>query len=303
MTPFSPADAALEGFRTVREHPRTPLLWGLIYVGLFFVSNYILVTMAGPAAQAMASMTLEQITAADPQTMLGYYVQILPAYLVLMLIALAIYSVLLPAALRMVLRPGESAGAFLRVGPAEGRQLVVIVVVSVLIFAVYVGAVLVGGIVGGILSLATPALAQIIIFLAILMAVGACLYVMVRLSLAGAQTLAEQRINIFGSWALTRGRFWPIFSTYFLAFALALVVGLLGLAIAVGAAAALGGGMAGVTAIFKPDLSSFQSYLRPSVIVYGIVLSFIQALTMPIMVCPSARLYQTLGGKGQTEVF
>jgi hypothetical protein len=50
------------------------------------------------------------------------------------------------------------------------------------------------------------------------------IWVLVRLSLAGAITFSERRIHVSKSWELTRGRFWPLAWAYVLAFLLWLLL-------------------------------------------------------------------------------
>ncbi len=305
MASFSPADAAIEGFRTVRQHPQVILVWGVILAVQAFVGTLVLVNMAGSALQKMTTMTAASAATVDPTEVFQFYGQILPAYLFVMLLSLASYSVLIPAALRMVIRPQDKGLAFLRIGPAELRQVAVNLIVSLILFGVYMGVAIFAVVLGVIMApLGGTALGRVaVIGLVLVVAIAVMLFFMVKFSLAGAQTFAEGRVRIFGSWSLTGGRFWRVLGAYALAGVLALIVIFLGAVIAVVAAMAVGGGTGALSAFFKPDFSSYRTYMTPAVTIYQVVMAFIMTLVLPIMICPSARIYQAVAGTRQTEVF
>ncbi|MEI9891311.1 MAG: hypothetical protein WDN45_12940 [Caulobacteraceae bacterium] len=79
----------------------------------------------------------------------------------------------------------------------------------------------------------------------------AAIYGFVRLSLASPLTFDTRKVDLFGSWALTRGRFWKMLGTYLLVVGLALVIGLLVMIITIAVAAVLGG-LGALASIFRP---------------------------------------------------
>jgi hypothetical protein len=129
------------------------------------------------------------------------------------------------------------------------------------------------------------------------------IYFSVRLSLASPLTFASGRIQVFGSWAMTRGRFWPLFGTYLIAFALGLVVTALTRIIAVLAVAILGGGgQQAITSalVFSPN--SVADLLTPSALAYLVIASIGAALSAPITICPPAAIYVALTGGAPASV-
>ena len=139
---------------------------------------------------------------------------------------------------------------------------------------------------------------KLIVMLAILLPTMACAFIFlgVRLSLASPLTFATGRITIRGSWTMTRHRFWPLFGTYLIAFALSLVVSALTLAIAVLAVAILGGGLQALGPAFQSDTSTVSAILTPARLVYLAISAIGAALTSPITMCPPAAIYQALSG-------
>jgi hypothetical protein len=139
---------------------------------------------------------------------------------------------------------------------------------------------------------------------AILLPAAICgaIFVGVRFSLAVPMTFATGRIDVFGSWRLTQGRFWPLLGTYFLAVVLSLVVGALTLVIAALIVGIIGGGFNGIATLMQSDFTSVQSVLTPAQLVYLAITSIGAALSAPITMCPPAAIYRSLTGGGPGAV-
>ena len=65
---FSVTNAAFEGFRLTREHPRAVLAWTGVLLLLHLATSALLVGMAGPALNDFAAM---DPTDPDPEAMLA----------------------------------------------------------------------------------------------------------------------------------------------------------------------------------------------------------------------------------------
>jgi hypothetical protein len=122
-------------------------------------------------------------------------------------------------------------------------------------------------------------------------------YVMTRLSLASPLTFDTKRVNLFGSWRITRGQFWPMFGTYVLTCFMAIVVGLLGMIVLLACAAIAAGGVNGFASMFRPDMSSLKAYLTPARIVYLVLAGALYALIWPVLLAPRAAIYKALTAK------
>lgn len=302
MAEFSAADAAFTGFRIVWERPWAVAIWA----GLQFVFNLALrlfmVASAGPALMKLSTLGT-QASAADPNVVLGLFRQIAPTYVVLLIAALVLSAVLYAAMNRAVMRPQESQFGYLRLAADELRQLGLLIGFTLLFMGVELAFLVIGLLLLAILGTALGG-SGVAVALAILLPVAICgfVYVGVRFSLATPMTFATGRINLFGSWTMTRGRFWPLLGTYVLALALSLVVGALTFVIAALIVGIIGGGFGGIAAMMQADISSVASVLTPAQLVYLAITSIGAALGAPITMCPPAAIYRSLTGGGPGAV-
>jgi len=297
---FSATDAALNGFRLVWEKPKVLPWWAVLQFIFSLGLSAFTALSAGPAFTKLAAMRLGP--ASDPAQVLGLFREIAPTYVVLLAAALVLYAVLYAAMNRSVLQPSEDSYGYLRLSSDELRQLGLFALFAAMGFVLYVAVVLVvamfmtaAGLVAGGSSSPGPTLALAVLIPVVL---AAFLYLGVRFSLASPLTFATHKIDLFGSWALTRGRFWPLFGTYLIAFALNVVVLLLTFAIAVTAMAAAGGGIGALADLGRPDLSSLNAALRPGRIAYLAVTAIGSALGWPVIMTPPAVIYRALAGGG-----
>jgi hypothetical protein len=260
-------EAAFTGFRVVWERPWAAAIWaGVGLVTSVAFSSFITLTSGPAVMQLMQMQQAGTLATADPVRTLGLLSQLLPMYGVLLGFDLLFYPVLTAAMNRAVLRPKEDGFGYFRLGGDEWRQLLLLLIYAGLGLGAYVVA---------------------IVFVVIAAVLG------VRLSLSSALTYATKKVNPFGSWALTRGRFWPLLGTYLLALFMALIVWLLVSAVSVAAAAIFGGGNPFPT-LFNPDLTSPQSYFVPARIAYLAPTAMSSALLWPLLMTPAATIYRRL---------
>ena len=297
MADFSVQDAAFTGFRVAREHPRALLVWAAASVILQLVIQSAMIGMAGPAMTQLTAFFASAATDpghVDMQKFMLVYEGILPAYLVILPISLAFGAVVSAAMNRVVLRPAEERFGYFRLGGDELRQLGLAVLLGLLFFA--------GGTIFTIVTGLLAAVAKPLAALGALAAVCAVIFVFVRLSLASALTFQTAKVNLFGSWALTRGRFWSILGTYLIAGVMVIVVSLLS-GIVIGMIALLAGGAG---ALAHQDMSSLGAYMTPARIVTLIVSGALGALLWPLMYTPAPTIYQQLSsrfGAGAADAF
>jgi hypothetical protein len=305
MARFSISDAAFSGFRLVGARPQILLTWTVL---LFLVSLGMTAAMSvtfGPALMQLQSATPQ--SRADPAQAVATFRALGSMYALFLPVSLVYYGVLYATMNRAVLKPQDSGFAYLRLGGDEFRQiglmLLYIVVALGAYIAVIVAVAVLSAVIVGIFSAGGRAGAMVasglvfgVTFLGILVA---AIYFAVRLSLASAETFATRKITLFGSWALSRGHFWPMLGAYVIASILAVIVFLLGMSIAA-ALMAVVGGVGSLASLVRPDISSVSAALAPPRLIYLAVMAVISALTLPVMFAPPATIYRALKGEQST---
>jgi hypothetical protein len=228
--------------------------------------------------------------------------QLAPFYAYAAVFSLIFYPILFATMNRAVLRPKDDAFGYIRVGPDELRQLGLLLIFILLGIVAEIVLILVAAIVAGVVGAATHqvGLAPLILLPFIMWGMS---FVMVRLSLASAQTFATKKINVFGSWSLTKGRFWPMFAAYLLALILFVIVSLLGYIIIFAVAGATGGG-GNMVNLFSPDrapapasLTMGAMFSAPQIIRLALS-AVLSAITWPIMAMPAPAIYKAIMGDG-----
>ena len=289
-----------------------PVIEHLLHIPLTVGMAALLISMAGPQLAQLTAMSAAGATAtAPPAAMMALLGKLLPMYAVLMSVSLVFYAVMFGAMNRAVLAPGDSAFGYLRVGAQELRQFAVLLIFGVLGLVVYFVTIMVLaillGIVGGVLAavahIGPEALPAIILPVLVVAVLSLFLFLGARLCLAPAQTFATGRVNPFGSWALTRGKVWPILGVYGLAWLIALVIFAALMVITVAAVAVVD--VKGEAAFFlNPDMSSLGAYFSPARIVNLAVGAIASALIWPLLLMPGAEIYRRLAvGGSAAEVF
>jgi len=275
MTKFSPAESALEGFKLVREHPGSVLIWSLFYfLGFVLVAVAMLV---GVGREFIAFVKHGGMNSGDLSSFEPMIVHSFPAFVLSIVLAISVLAVLTGAICRLVLRPEEGGRAYLRFGPDELRLgLVSLLLLSFdMVCAVIVKAFAdaAGGLLGSLLGLALAAL---------------IIWIDVRLLLAAPATFAERRIAIDVSWRLTRGHFWKLLGMVVLAIIFWVMVWLVFTIIG-----AIFIGLAG-----GQDAISRPSHLSPFAL-FAFLVTLLVQLLLPtlqiIMICsPVAEAYREL---------
>ena len=162
---FSATDAVFEGFRVVRRQPLTLAFWSLFYAA----SMVAAFAMIGPSLIGFVTATeqLEQSGATPTMEDFAPLFQTMGLlFAVLLPISLIASAMIYAAVARAVLRPGESAFGYLRLGMDEVRVLVVSVVlflVFMVLMAVSSG--LIGVAIGMTVAAEAPALWLLVVLL------------------------------------------------------------------------------------------------------------------------------------------
>ncbi|MGE5500664.1 MAG: hypothetical protein ACM3W4_01925, partial [Ignavibacteriales bacterium] len=287
--------AALEGFRLTRETPRIVLVWVLVYMVVKAIINVMLVAFAGRELNAWEAAA--EAGAQDPALTMAFLEKAWPVTL----LGMTLTIVFAAAVYRLVLRPADSKGAYLRLGMDEMR-LALILLIFVGLAAVFAFAIVLAfGIMAGIAAVAAHmtgdklpvTLVALLGALAGVAVLPTFVWLWIRLSLAWPMSFAERRIRIFESWRLTHHQFWRLFGTYLLALILTIIVAVLGLIIYVAVAAMLTGWSAAVQ-VFQPDATSLATYFTPAMVIYTVFGGALGALQYLIIIAPGALAYQEL---------
>lgn len=297
---FSPADAALEGFRIAREKPRVILVWAVLNLVVSVVMGLVLVGLFGDTLVELEAMS--QQGAEDPEQAMALMQRLAPLYALMIPAGLLVIAVTSAAVYRIVLRPHDDRFAYLRLGADEFRLVGLMLIYLLLAIGFTFVVTLVAGLLAAgaaALGGAAGALVGLLIGLGTL---AFMIFVIVRLSLAGPMTFAEGRLRIFQSWTLTRGNFWRLLGAYVLALALIVVVLLLLLIIfAATAAITAGGDLGQVGQVFAPDMSSVEAYFTISMIIYLLFAAFLGAVQNAVLYAPPAVAYRALSCAGETS--
>lgn len=292
MAQLSATEAALTGFRIIKAKPLVLVAWSLLML-IFVAAVFGLMFVGGKGLMSLG----EDPT---PEAALASLSSLAPLFTFLFIGGLLFGGIMSAAVNRAVLRPDASAFGYLRLGVDELLQIVVQIAYALLVVAGVVVVALVMSMTGSSLSGAAGGLT---IFAVILAVIGGSIYLAVRLSLASAQTFDQRRINLFGSWSLTHGRFWPILGAYLLAFVLTIVVAIVGgvvisiVSMMVGggpmdlmtAAASGGSTPEEVAAMFTP-----AAFLTVGMLVYLVLNCIMQAVSLALMRTPPADVYRQL---------
>lgn len=299
---FSATDAAFEGFRVVRRRPMTLVFWSLFYI-LIMAAVF---AVMGPNLISFVSATeqLEQSGATPTMEDFAPIFQMMGLLFAVMLPLSLIAGAMINAAVsRSVLRPSESAFGYLRLGMDEVRVLVVSIVLAIVFM---VATFVVSGIVGAVIGMAAAAEAPALwLVVVLLVCAGIALFVWlaVRLSLAIPITLAERRIAIFDSFAVTKGRFWPLLGMALLAFVMSMVVGLLGGLVAMPIQLATGG-LAGLSEFEGESLPVLLQSAWPAIAAWVVINAIMSALQVAVVYAPFSAAYRDIkGGEPNAAVF
>lgn len=202
----------------IRDRPGAVAVWGLIYLAADILMALATAALVGPDAY---------MGSGSPVVVWSGLGRMLLLNVALLIVMMVLYT----AIQRAVLRPDERGFASLRLGMDEVRA-VLLAIFYLVVF--YIGIIFVGVVVAlfvGV-SLSTGSAGTVWFMIVIQFLAFLCLltWLYVKLSLSFPLTLLRERFVIGEAWALSRGRFWTLFGSYFvifvIMFVLSLVVGL-----------------------------------------------------------------------------
>lgn len=297
-------DFAFEGFRIVRERPYVILTWGLFLLIGNGLGMYLFMTLSGNAYAQIQQLVLHPSSDLGP--LMAAYQGMLPGYAVMLPLTIIINAIVSCAIFRIVLRDEAPGFGGILFGADELRQLGVILLWWLLYFGVVIVCSFVFGLLIAIASIAGPVaiLVSIIGVIGMIFVIGTFA---LRLSLCGVQTFDQKKINLFGSWSLSKPKWGTLLGGYLIAFLMVVLVYGLCNAVAAFIVAALNGGQVNATGAFGSpaqmgiDLFTTPGGIATLVIMYGAA----QPLLVAIITGATAAAYQQLRGmkEGVQSVF
>ena len=292
---FSPTEAAFEGFRLTREHPRAVLWWMGVSLLVTLVLDLLMAAMVGPGLTTVAEVMADPINKSDAA--LAVFPQMALFYVVAAPLLLGFSAVIACAVYRAVLAngPGQDRFGFLRLGADEWRLFRLNLLLLLVFGGVYLGFVFVALMLMGVGAAAGATGGMVAGALAITAMVAGFVYVGVRLSLAGPLSFVEKRISLKDAWMLTRGRFSALLGAFLLSWTLAIVVRLLGVTIFMSIGAALTGKMGSFSAAANRIAETVPAVLTPEHLLIVAATAVLAGLQYAIVLSTTAVAYRDGG--------
>ena len=206
MNGFSASEAALEGFLLTRERPAAIAAWTGVYAICMVVLGEVMLKSLGPEAMEIARKG--RLSPQDAEVIATKLSGSVPAFLLVLLLAVTLVSIITAGIYRLVLRPNETGFVHLRFGADELR----LTAMNLILFAIGMVCLVLGFAVIAAAESASPALAVVV---ASAVAIGT-IWVGVRLSLATPMTFQTRHLSLRAAWELTRGQFLPMLFMIFL---------------------------------------------------------------------------------------
>jgi hypothetical protein len=292
MSDFSATDVAFTGLRFVRTHPRTLAVWAGVQIVISLVTGALAVLLLGRWIGAMRA--LNQPGHPEDWAQAGaVFTHVMPFYMLMIPFGVVFYAVLYATMARAVLEPGEEGVGYIRFGMDEVRQGLLLLLWWVVIIAAEIVIGMVVAIPTGVTYLLARNYTVLALVVSCVLVFLVGLYLAVRLSLSSALTFDTRRINLFGSWALTRGRFWPMLGAYLLVLGLALL-GCILAAIVIAVISAIFGGFGALALVFQPNVDSMSAFFLPARLAATVVGAVITPVFWALAYMPGAEIYRQL---------
>lgn len=288
MAELSAATLAVEGFRLIGREKRVVAAWAVIYLAALILGLGVIFAAVGPVFATM----LTPGTTPDPEVIGAIMKPMFVAYAVLLPLGLLAQAVIVCAVYRAILRPDDRAFFYLRIGADEFRMLLVSILLLLIAGLSFFLVIL--GVAGAAAAVPGSGTKFLIGFGGGLAGLSLLAWIGVRLCLATPMTFARRRVHLFGSWALTRGRFWPLFGAFLLAFVLTILVSVF-MQIIIGIIVTLSGGA--LTGLLQSggrlDPATLVG-LAPLAVAYLVVATITSLLQLLIYLAPLAAAYREI---------
>jgi hypothetical protein len=297
---FSATDAAFEGFRLVRRNPMALVVWSALYLILSLASLYASAeSLSGMVAMNEMIEGMEASPPASFQDMIPVfdaYGQAMSHTLWLMPISLLVGSVIYAAVARGVLTPEDKAFGYVRFGMDEVRVLVVSIVVTLAAILIYCLAIAVVIAIGAVAIATEQAWMGLIVVVAIFAAIALMIWLAVRWSLAIPIVVAEKRFAFFDSFALTKGRFWPLLGMAIIAGLLSIVIWFLSMIVVMPVSMMSGMGMMSAMGASTDPSAMLEAFdpTNPWMIATAVLNAIIYGLMVGVVYAPFGAAYRDI---------
>ena len=307
MSNFSPSEAAFAGFRVIHRNPGAVLVWALAYIVFTLLMTALLVSLFGPQMAAFSEMSSGETK--DPQRVLALMGGMAGLAVIAVPLSLLLYALLYAAVFRSILTPEDRGLGYLRIGGDELRLIGLWILQFFVFLGFYIGAwiaaivlIVAGGMIGK--SSHMEWIGAVVAFFAIVGVFCAFIWVAVRLSLAAPMTFATKKISVFGSWRVTKGKFWSLLGCYLLTFVFGILIAILGGIIALCIGAVISGdwttmGMLAHSpreAMMHNGVFTLAKLLTVATLVQIVVSSLLSIVSRTVFLAPFAEAYRELTG-------
>ncbi|AYG95965.1 hypothetical protein D8I30_12860 [Brevundimonas naejangsanensis] len=285
---FNATESAFEGFRLARRAPWAILAWAAAYVVFFAV----FFAVAGSSLIHIVTLAEQIEQSAEPSMSdLATLGQAYGALMVFVLpVSLLFGAVLTTAVARAVIRPEARRFGYMRLGKDELRVLAVTLVVGLIMLGVLIiGMALVSAFGGMAAGMSAPFLILPAV-LAGLATAAVTIWLAVRFSLAVPITFAEQKIAIKQSWAMTKGRFWPLLGMAVLAGVMSMLVALLG-SIVAAPLNLMFGGLDRLAGAETANVAVLLARFWPGLLIWAVVNAILSSAQAAIVYAPFSAAY------------
>ncbi len=309
--------AAFSGFGLIGRRPLSVLVWGIAYMVVLGLPSLFVMTKFWPAYMQMvqgmiaaqaAGETPMQAQQAMMQNMTGM-MQYMPMLWLLSLFGIFVRGVMIAAVLRAVLEPENKGFFYLRVGMQEVWQALLAFAMAFLLGILFFAAFIVGAILSAILAAVLGKAAVIGVVVVVLAVMVACIYIVLRFSLAPAMTFADKTFRLFESWKLTRGHVGALFAIVLILIVLVWVFEIIVGGVAFGFILANGDSLRAFMQAHSdvnPDptvfMQTFWKTMTPIITVAVVVGSLLSGAAFAIFLAPFATVYKQLTAKPDAAV-
>ena len=308
MADFSGGGAISSGFRLIARKPGAVLTWGLVYVLLAVVPQFLMMWSYLPdlmafyrEAFASAQSGVSPATNPDFLRLQAEINRFQPLQIVLSIVSLSLIN---SAIFRAVLEPQNSRWAYLRLGAQELWVGLTTVVFYLVIFVAALVAAIPVVIISAVAAQSPSWTTGLIIFLLACGALFFIIWVCLRLSVGIPMSFAQKNFRLFESWSMTKGLGWKLFGVGLAVFAIVIAIEFALILVAATIFAATGVVQSGqLQAIFQHPPADLAARAIPWAIGAVVGYTILIALIFAIITAPFADIYRQLSGQTDTQVF